>query len=98
QSGPLLVRSNQIHSQFKPDSEFRLVRNGVGVPSPDQVIFAISVDPLNLYEFAAFFRDILHCPDALYFDGTVSSLYAPELRRSDKIIDLGPVIGITTTQ
>src|SRR4051812_47966016 len=62
QSGPLLVRAHQIHPLFKPDSTSRLIRNGVGVPSPDVALFAISEEPLNLHEFATFFRDTLHCP------------------------------------
>jgi uncharacterized protein YigE (DUF2233 family) len=95
QSGPLLVRRRVIHPTFKPDSTSRLVRNGVGVPSPDVALFVITRDPMNIHEFARLFRDVLHCPDALYFDGTVSSLYAPELGRRDRLIDLGPIIGIT---
>ena len=96
QSGPLLVRHGAIHPKFKPDSTSRLYRNGVGIPSPEVAIFVITRDLMNLHEFARLFRDVLHCPDALYFDGTVSSLYAPPLRRNDRLIDLGPMIGITT--
>jgi uncharacterized protein YigE (DUF2233 family) len=95
QSGPLLVQHGKIHPAFKPDSKSRLYRNGVGVPSPGVAIFAISEAPLNLDEFALLFRDVLHCPDALFLDGTVSSLYAPALKRNDFHIDLGPIIGIT---
>jgi hypothetical protein len=40
------------------------------------------------------FRDELHCPDALYLDGVVSSLYSAELRRSDFKVDLGPIVGV----
>jgi uncharacterized protein YigE (DUF2233 family) len=58
-------------------------------------LFATSEEPVNFYEFATLFRDILHCPDALFFDGTVSSIHATALHRSDKKIDLGPIIGIT---
>ncbi|HEX8311031.1 MAG TPA: phosphodiester glycosidase family protein [Chthoniobacteraceae bacterium] len=94
QSGPLLVLDGKIHPKFKPGSEFRLSRNGVGVPSPDVALFAIIETPVNLYDFAVFFRDVLRCPNALYFDGTVSSLHSPKLGRSDKLIDLGPVLGI----
>jgi uncharacterized protein YigE (DUF2233 family) len=94
QSGPLLVIDGKIHPKFKPGSEFRLGRNGVGVPSPDIAVFAIIETPVNLYDFAVFFRDVLKCPNALYFDGTVSSLHSPKLGRNDKLIDLGPVIGI----
>ena len=95
QSGPLLVHHSKIHPRFKPDSDSRLYRNGVGIPSPDTALFVISEAPLNLYEFAAFFRDELHCPDALFLDGTVSSLFAPSLHRADRRIDLGPIIGVT---
>jgi uncharacterized protein YigE (DUF2233 family) len=94
QSGPLLLRNNRIHPAFKPTSEFRLIRNGVGVAEPGVALFAQSEDVVNLHEFARFFRDALRCPDALYFDGTVSSLHAPELSRSEKKIDLGPIIGV----
>lgn len=95
QSGPLLVLDNRIHPAFRPDSVSRLHRNGVGVTAAGAVFFALSEEPVNFYEFATFFRDVLRCPNALFFDGTVSSLYAPALKRNDKKIDLGPIIGIT---
>src|SRR5687768_11649768 len=41
QSGPLLVRNGKIHPALNANSESRLTRNGVGVPSPDVAIFAI---------------------------------------------------------
>lgn len=94
QSGPLLVRNGQIHSAFKPTSTFRLVRNGVGIPEPGVAIFVQTDDVVNLHEFARLFRDVLKCPDALFLDGTVSSLHAPELGRSEKKIDLGPLLGV----
>jgi len=94
QSGPLLLHKGKIHPAFKGQSTSRLIRNGVGVLSSDVVIFAISEDPLNFYEFATLFRDVLKCQDALYFDGVVSSLYAPELKRDDRKYELGPMIGI----
>ena len=95
QSGPLLVRGGKLHPAFNANSESRLFRNGVGVPSPDIAIFAISEAPVNFYEFATLFRDILHCPDALFLDGTISSLHSTELKRSDFRMDLGPIIAIT---
>ena len=95
QSGPLLVRGGQIHPAFNARSESRLRRNGVGVPSPGSVVFAISDDPVSFYEFATLFRDELHCPDALYLDGVVSSLYAGALRRDNARADLGPIIAVT---
>jgi uncharacterized protein YigE (DUF2233 family) len=95
QSGPLLVRNGGIHPAFKVSSDSRLIRNGVGVASPDVVVFAISEAPLNLHEFATLFRDVLKCPDALYLDGVISSLHAPNRKRSDKKAELGPIIGVT---
>jgi uncharacterized protein YigE (DUF2233 family) len=95
QSGPLLVQGGRLHPALNDKSVSRLFRNGVGVPSPDIALFVISLEPVNFYEFATLFRDKLHCPDALFLDGTISSLYAPELKRSDFRMDLGPIIGVT---
>ncbi|MES2572108.1 MAG: phosphodiester glycosidase family protein [Verrucomicrobiota bacterium] len=95
QSGPLLVWRNQIHPAFNAGSDSRLFRNGVGVAPDNKVFFAITEEPVNLYEFALFFRDVLHCPDALFLDGDLSSLFAPALRRHDDGNHLGPIIGIT---
>jgi len=94
QSGPLLLRHGTIHPAFRPQSDSRLIRNGVGVPSPDIALFAISDTPVNFYEFAVLFRDVLHCPDALYLDGNVSSLHAPQLGRSDRMARLGPILAV----
>ena len=93
QSGPLLVRGGALHPAFDPASTSRLTRNGVGV-SGDTVVFVISEQPVNFYELAAYFRDELHCPDALYLDGVVSGLYSTDLRRNDATVDLGPIIGV----
>lgn len=94
QSGPLLVYNGKIHPVFRANSESRHYRNGVGVPSPYIAIFAISETPVNFYEFATLFRDILHCPNALYLDGSVSSLYSIKLQRNNFLRDLGPIIAV----
>jgi uncharacterized protein YigE (DUF2233 family) len=39
-----------------------------------------------------FFRDKLQCPDALYFDGTVSSTWIPSRHRLDHANPLGPMV------
>ena len=93
QSGPLLVRNGVINSAFDAASTSRLIRNGVGV-SKDTILFVISEQPVNFYEFAVFFRDELQCRDALYLDGVVSSLYSVSLKRNDSRADLGPIIGV----
>jgi uncharacterized protein YigE (DUF2233 family) len=93
QSGPLLVRNGVLHPAINAASTSRLLRNGVGI-SGDTVIFVISEQPVNFYEMATYFRDELHCPDALYLDGVVSSLYSTDLQRNDSTVDLGPIIGV----
>lgn len=95
QSGPLLLRQNVLHPAFRQKSTSRLIRNGVGVSSPHLVLFAISDEPVNFYEFATLFRDRLGCPDALFLDGTNSSLYSTELKHNDFRMDLGPILGVT---
>lgn len=99
QSGPMLVHEGEITTSavMNPDSTWRKVRNGVCAPSPDSVAFVISESPVTFYEFASFFRDSLHCRDALYLDGTISSLYAPSLKREDRGSDMGPMLGVATT-
>jgi len=95
QSGPLLVLNGKLHPAFRPNSENRLFRNGVGVKTENEVVFVVSEEPVNFHEFSCLFRDQLGCQNALFLDGTISSLHAPELKRSDFRIDLGPIIGIT---
>jgi uncharacterized protein YigE (DUF2233 family) len=61
---------------FAPDSRYRAVRNGVGVRADGTVVFAIADTPVTFHHFAAAFRDVLACPDALFLDGTISQLHA----------------------
>ena len=94
QSGPMLVIDNQIHPRFSKSNTSRKIRNGVGIVNLDRVIFAISNEPVTFNEFAMFFRDHLHCSNALYLDGSISSIYAPSVQRSDNLWPLGPIIGV----
>jgi uncharacterized protein YigE (DUF2233 family) len=94
QSGPLLLKNGQIHPAFRPSSASRYIRNGVCALG-GQAIFVISERPVSLHEFASFFRGELHCRDALYLDGAVSSLYSPRLSRNDRWQELGPLFGVT---
>ena len=93
QSGPLLLRNGVINPTFDAASTSRLIRNGVGI-SGNTILFVISEQPISFYELAVFFRDELHCQDALYLDGVVSSLYSVKLQRNDSRADLGPIIGV----
>jgi len=94
QSGPLLLKHGQVHPAFRPASASRYVRNGVCAQGREAV-FVISERPVTFHEFASFFLDELHCQDALYLDGSVSSLWSPKLGRSDRRHELGPLFGVT---
>jgi uncharacterized protein YigE (DUF2233 family) len=96
QSGPMLVHEGSITASavMNPSSSSRKIRNGVCAPAPDSVDFVISDSPVTFYEFAGFFRDSLHCREALYLDGSISSLYAPQLNREDHYSDIGPILGV----
>lgn len=92
QSGPMLVIGGKLHPRFEEDGESRLVRNGVGVTADQHALFVISEDPVSFGKFGRFFRDALKTPNALYFDGSVSSLWDPENGRQDSHSPLGPII------
>ena len=91
QSGPLLVAGGKLHPALAADGTSRYVRNGVGVRD-GHAWFVISADPVSLGKFARFFRDSLKTPDALYFDGSVSSLWDPANGRQDDFTPLGPML------
>ena len=93
QSGPMLVIDGKIHPKFSQTGMSYKMRNGVGVLDANTAIFVISENAVNFYDFALLFRDGLKCPNALFFDGTVSSLYSPELGRNDGFAALGPMVG-----
>jgi uncharacterized protein YigE (DUF2233 family) len=95
QSGPMLVIDGRIHPKILPTGTSLKVRNGVGVREGAMAIFAISEEPVTFHAFARLFRDGLNCPNALFLDGSVSSLYAPNLQRADGLSILGPIIGVT---
>jgi uncharacterized protein YigE (DUF2233 family) len=93
QSGPMLVIDGKIHPKFSKTGMSYKMRNGVGMLDAHTAIFVISENAVNFYDFAKLFRDRLNCANALFFDGTVSSLYSPELGRNDGFAPLGPMVG-----
>ncbi len=95
QSGPMLVIDGDLHPRFLVDSDSRYVRNGVGVsPDGQTAWFAISDRAVTFHEFGRLFRDGLGVREALYFDGSISRLYAPGVNRADFGRSLGPIIGL----
>lgn len=91
QSGPMLVINGALHPAFQADGPSRLIRNGVGVRGATKAFFVISEDGVSFGKFARLFRDRLDCRNALYFDGTVSSLWVPSQSREDKAVPFGPM-------
>ena len=90
----MLVIDGRLHPAFQPDGESRHVRNGVGVADRNRAWFVISEGPVSFGRFARFFRDVLGCRDALFFDGTVSSLWDPGARREDASYPFGPIAAV----
>lgn len=95
QSGPMLVVDGTLHPAFLPQSDSLQIRNGVGVDGKGKVLLAISLEPVRFHDFATLFRDALGCPNALFLDGSISSLYAPVLNRYDNAHPMGPIIAVT---
>lgn len=97
QSGPMLVIDGDLHPRFLPDSASRYLRNGVGVSADGtRAVFAISDAEVTFHEFGRLFRDGLGLPNALYFDGNISRLYAPDLGRDDIGLPVGPIVGLVS--
>jgi uncharacterized protein YigE (DUF2233 family) len=100
QSGPMLVIDGALHPRFLVDSSSQFIRNGVGTNEDGTVAsFVISNSAVTFHQFGSFFRDHLGLQNALYFDGNVSRLRAPELGRNDLGFGaLGPIIGVVEGQ
>lgn len=99
QSGPMLVIDGALHPRFLKDSTSRYVRNGVGTSADGRrAVFAISRRAVTFHEFGNLFRDYLGMPNALYFDGNISRLYAPEIGRNDLGFAMGPVVGLVVAR
>ena len=94
QSGPMLVIDGRLHPAVQDNGPSLHIRNGVGVDSPDTAWFVISDDAVSFGRMARFFRDVLNCRNALYFDGSVSSLWDRPAGRRDTRTDLGPLVAV----
>ncbi len=49
---------------------------------------------VTFHAFARLFREALGCDNALFLDGSISSLLAPGIGRNDDYWNLGPMIGV----
>lgn len=92
QSGPVLVIAGRLHPKIDRDGQSLKLRNGVGVDRQGRAHFVISDEPISFGKLARYFRDGLKCPNALFLDGSVSSLWDPHKGRVDGGPPLGPLI------
>lgn len=77
QSGPILIRNGVINKRFTSASESKKIRNGIGITADGQVIFLISTQPMNFYQFALAAKNTLKINNLLYLDGSISKMYTP---------------------
>ncbi|WP_246381087.1 phosphodiester glycosidase family protein [Novosphingobium chloroacetimidivorans] len=92
QSGPMLVIAGKLHPRIDRDGPSQKLRNAVGVDRQGRAHFVISEAPISFGKLARYFRDELHTPNALFLDGSVSSLWDPRMGRVDGGPPLGPLI------
>jgi hypothetical protein len=73
----MLLVGGKPHPAFRPQSDNRLHRNGVGVLADGRVVLAMTDMPggtrINLFSFAMLFRE-LGCRDALFLDGDLCQM------------------------
>jgi len=94
QSGPMLVIDGKIHPSFSAGSKNLNIRNGVGILPGNKILFAMSKEPINFYDFASYFKRI-GCVNALYLDGFVSRTYLPDQQCVQTDGNFGVIIGVT---
>jgi len=92
QSGPMLLINGKMHPKFRKGSSNLHIRNGVGILADGRILFAISNELINFYDFAKFFQNN-GCKNALYFDGFVSDIYLPPEHNTFHYSKFGVIIG-----
>lgn len=95
QSGPMLVINGKLNPLFLANSDSKKIRNGVGIKN-NKLYFVISKNRVNFYNFAEFFQKNLKVEQALYLDGSISSLYLKKNNRNDRKFYMGPIIGVVS--
>ncbi|MBT8327539.1 MAG: phosphodiester glycosidase family protein [Bacteroidia bacterium] len=93
QSGPLLLYNDTINPLLTKGSTNLHIRNGVGIKPNGELLFAMSKERINFYDFASFFKEN-NCSTALYLDGFVSRTYLPEKNWKQLDGQLGVLIGV----
>lgn len=92
QSGPMLVIDGALHPRIATDGTSLNIRNAVGIDRQGRAHFVISNVPVSFGKLARYLRDAKGCRNALFFDGTVSSLWEAASGRQDGHALVGPMI------
>ncbi len=82
QSGPMLLHQGMTNPHFNLGSPNKAIRSGVGIqhtPQGNYVVFAISKEPVNLYDFSEFFFMKLACDNALCLESVRTVMNIPHL-------------------
>ena len=92
--GAIWMKSGRvINAQFKQGSINLNIRNGVGIMPDGRVVFAISREPVNFFDFGGWFKT-QGCTEALYLDGAISRAYIPEAGMDQRDGQLGVLIAV----
>ena len=83
-----------MHPRFNKGSANVHIRNGVGILPDGNILFAMSKEKVNFYDFASYFRQ-KGCKNALYLDGFVSRTYLPSKGWRQFEGNFGVIIGET---
>ncbi|MBW1294085.1 phosphodiester glycosidase family protein [Aquimarina litoralis] len=92
QSGPMLLINGKIHDKFNEGSPNVHIRNGVGILPNGNLLFAMSKEKVNFFDFSNFFKE-KGCKNALYLDGFVSKTYLPSKNWEQLDGEFGVIIG-----
>ncbi len=82
QSGPMLVLNKKINDQFSASSKSVAYRGGIGVGPQGKLHLAVTLEKVNLYTFAKYFRDEVGCHSALYLDGAITGWFTPSDKKN----------------
>ena len=98
QSGPMLVIDGAIHPSFVYGSNNAKIRSGVGILNNKKVLFAITLDECNFYNFSIFFKELSNCKNALFLDGAISKMYVKNVNENNIKGSFGPMISVSKNQ
>ena len=98
QSGPMLINNGEIHKSFSKASQNEKIRSGVGITSSNQLVFLITLDDCNFYDFAICYKEIFDCNNALFLDGAISKMFIKDIPTNFLNGLFVPMISITKKQ